>query len=55
MYFGERINWSKKMVDDGNLTAFIIRYRYRYRLLYYYYIIIIIIIIIGINPCVATV
>jgi hypothetical protein len=26
--FSGRVNWSKKVVDDGNLTAFIIRYRY---------------------------
>jgi hypothetical protein len=26
--FSGRVNRSKKVVDDGNLTAFIIRYRY---------------------------
>jgi hypothetical protein len=29
IWFGGRANWLKKLVDDGNLTYFIIRYRYR--------------------------
>jgi hypothetical protein len=28
MWFGGRVKQSKKVVDDGNLTYFIIRYRY---------------------------
>jgi hypothetical protein len=28
MWLGGRVNRSKKVVDDGNLTYFIIRYRY---------------------------
>jgi hypothetical protein len=34
MYFSGRVNRSKKVVDDGNLTSFIIRYRLLLQFLY---------------------